>query len=211
MIQKPTAFHFRIYDPLGTEVAVLLLGALLTVIHVFVYFIRFPFVFVDQTTISPARKQPQCSGGVWVTELSLPRAIILQRDRLEIVRVCAERKRWCFEETVTVTLVIYGNKREDVLYKSNIFFLSVNNIDLANNKCVAPVGIILQPFIEKGFPNPNFATGLDLESRVFFLFYCFEGRLSFFFTYQIRGVGASLIRCRAQCEWNWWWTLLDCV
>lgn len=95
-----------------------------------------------------------------------------------------------------MTLVIYGNKREDVLYKSNIFFLSVNNIDLANNKCVAPVGIILQPFIEKGFPNPNFATGLDLESRVFFLFYCFEGRLSFF-TYQIRGVGASLIRCRA--------------
>ena len=80
-----------------------------------------------------------------------------------------------------MTLVIYGNKREDVLYKSNIFFLSVNNIDLANNKCVAPVGIILQPFIEKGFPNPNFATGLDLESRVFFLFYCFEGRLSFFY------------------------------
>ena len=64
MIQKPTAFHFRIYDPLGTEVAVLLLGALLTVIHFFVYFIRFPFVFVDQTRISPARKQPQCSGGV---------------------------------------------------------------------------------------------------------------------------------------------------
>ena len=144
MIQKPTAFHFRIYDPLGTEVAVLLLGALLTVIHVFVYFIRFPFVFVDQTTISPARKQPQCSVGVWVTELSLPRAIVLQRDRLEVVRVCAERKRWCFEETVT--LVISGNKREDLLYKSNIFFLSVNNIDLANNKCGAPVGIIFTAF-----------------------------------------------------------------
>ena len=62
----------------------------------------------------------------------------------------------CFEETVT--LVISGNKREDVLYKSNIFFLSVNNIDLANNNCGAPVGIILQPFIDKGFPNPNFAT-----------------------------------------------------
>ena len=120
-------------------------------------FIRFPFVFVDQTTISPARKQPQCSVGVWVTELSLPRAIVLQRDRLEVVRVCAERKRWCFEETAT--LVISGNKREDLLYKSNIFFLSVNNIDLANNKCGAPVGIILQPFIDKGFPYPNFATG----------------------------------------------------
>lgn len=200
MIQKPTAFHFRIYDPWGTEVAVLLLGALLTVIHVFVYFIRFPFVFVDQTTISPARKQPQCSGGVWVTELSLPRAIIFQRDRLEIVRVCAERKRWCFEETVTVTLVIYGNMREDVLYKSNIF-LSVNNIDLANNKCVAPVGIILQPFIEKGFPNPNFVTGgrcrESFRVKGFFSFLLFWGQAFFFFTYQIRGVGASLIRCRA--------------
>ena len=86
-------------------------------------FIRFPFVFVDQTN----RKQPQYSGGVWVTKLSLPHAIVLQRDRLEILCVCAERKRWCFEETAT--LIISGSKREDLLYKSNIF-LSVNNIDL---------------------------------------------------------------------------------
>lgn len=99
-----------------------------------------------------------------------------------------------------MTLVIYGNKREDVLYKSNIF-LSVNNIDLANNKCVAPVGIILQPFIEKEFPNPNFVTGgrcrESFRVKGFFFFFTVLRAGFLFFTYQIRGVGASLIRCRA--------------
>lgn len=87
-----------------------------------------------------------------------------------------------------MTLVIYGNKREDVLYKSNIFFLSVNNIDLANNKCVAPVGIILQPFIEKGFPNPNFVTGGRCRES-FRVKGFFEGRLSFFLHTKYGGWG----------------------
>ena len=103
------------------------------------------------------------------------------------------------------TIMLWRNCHSDISYlrkqerrralQIEHFFLSVNNIDLANNKCVAPVGIILQPFIEKGFPNPNFVTGgrcrESFRVKGFFSFLLFWGQAFFFYIPNTGGGGIT--------------------